>query len=93
MFDAWGYGVYFFFASLMIMSAVFVFFLVPETKAVPLETMDRLFKVKPVWRANKTIMDELAEDQSFRQNDSDDVVLGEKSDEGEVSQVERKASV
>ncbi|KAH0438356.1 quinate permease [Colletotrichum kahawae] len=93
MFDAWGYGVYFFFASLMILSAVFVFFLLPETKAVPLETMDRLFKVKPVWRANKTIMDELAEDQSFRQNDSDDVVLGEKSDEGEVSQVERKASV
>ncbi|KAF9869680.1 hypothetical protein CkaCkLH20_12867 [Colletotrichum karsti] len=93
MFNAWDYGVYFFFASLMICSAVFVFFLVPETKSVPLETMDRLFTIKPVWRANKTIMDELAEDQSFRQNDSDDVVLGEKSDEGEVSQVERKPSV
>lgn len=94
MFNAWGYGVYFFFASLMICSAVFVFFLVPETKSVPLETMDRLFKIKPVWRANKIIMDELAEDQSLGQNDSDDaVVLGEKSDEGEVSQVERKASV
>ncbi|TDZ34505.1 Quinate permease [Colletotrichum spinosum] len=86
MFNAWGYGVYFFFASLMILSAVFVFFLVPETKAVPLETMDRLFKVKPVWRANKIIIAELAEDQNSRQNDSEDAVFGEKSDEGEVSQ-------
>ncbi|KAF6831463.1 quinate permease [Colletotrichum plurivorum] len=94
MFNAWSYGVYFFFASLMIMSAVFTFFLVPETKSVPLEMMDRLFQVKPVWRANKTIMDELAEDRSFRQQDSEDGAtgLGEKSDEGEVSQVERKTS-
>nr|XP_036576715.1 quinate permease [Colletotrichum truncatum]KAF6783508.1 quinate permease [Colletotrichum truncatum] len=93
MFNAWGYGVYFFFASLMILSAIFVFFLVPETKAVPLEMMDRLFEVKPVWRANKIVLDELAEDQSLRQNDSDGVAYGEKSDEGEVSQVERKISV
>ncbi|QPH16035.1 hypothetical protein C2857_000577 [Epichloe festucae Fl1] len=69
MFDAWGHAVYFFFASLMILSALFVFFFVPETKAVPLEAMDRLFAIAPSWRANKILMDELAaEDHAFRQN-------------------------
>ncbi|PHH56245.1 Quinate permease [Ceratocystis fimbriata CBS 114723] len=59
MFEAWGYGVYFFFASLMLISIVFVYFLVPETKSIPLEKMDRLFEIKPVRHANRTIMEEL----------------------------------
>jgi hypothetical protein len=50
-----GCGVYFFFASMMLCSCVFVFFLIPETKGIPLESMDRLFQVKPVWRAHATI--------------------------------------
>lgn len=69
MFGAWGYGVYFFFASLMIISVVFVFFCIPETKAVPLEAMDRLFKIKPTWNAHKILMEELrAENEDFEQN-------------------------
>ncbi|POR36288.1 Quinate permease [Tolypocladium paradoxum] len=69
MFNAWGYGVYFFFATLMIISVVFVFFCVPETKSLPLEAMDRLFKLKPTWRANEILMAQLqAEDVEFRQN-------------------------
>lgn len=69
MFESWGYGVYFFFASLMIISVVFVFFCIPETKALPLEAMDRLFKIKPTWKANKILMEELrAENQDFEQN-------------------------
>ncbi|KAL1893696.1 hypothetical protein Cpir12675_003996 [Ceratocystis pirilliformis] len=59
MFEAWGYGVYFFFASLMLISIVFVYFLVPETKSVPLEKMDRLFDIKPVRHANRMVMEEL----------------------------------
>ncbi|KAL5601118.1 hypothetical protein BROUX41_005931 [Berkeleyomyces rouxiae] len=59
MFEAWGYGVYFFFASLMLLSIVFVYFLMPETKSIPLEKMDRLFEIKPVRNANRTIMAEL----------------------------------
>lgn len=62
-----GSGVYFFFASMMILSIIFVFFLVPETKTVPLESMDRLFDYKPVWRANQTILaEDRAREEDFR---------------------------
>ncbi|KAF2086677.1 general substrate transporter [Saccharata proteae CBS 121410] len=63
MFLAMDYGVYFFFAALMILSIAFVYFLVPETKSVPLEAMDRLFEAKPVGRANAVIMRELKEEE------------------------------
>ena len=67
MFIKMGYGVYFFFASLMIISAFFIFFCLPETKGIPLESMDRLFQVKPVRRANDTVMEELRlQDERFR---------------------------
>ncbi|OAR00977.1 hypothetical protein LLEC1_02063 [Akanthomyces lecanii] len=59
MFNAWGYGVYFFFASLMLVSCVFVFFCIPETKGIPLEAIDRLFREKPVWRAHGKVMSDL----------------------------------
>ncbi len=59
MFLKMKYGVYFFFASLMLISIVFVFFYVPETKSIPLEQMDRLFEIKPVRKANKVLMEEL----------------------------------
>ncbi|KAI0126311.1 general substrate transporter [Xylariales sp. AK1849] len=69
MFLTMEYGVYFFFASLMIFSCIFVYFLIPETKAVPLEAMDRLFEIKPVQKANKTVMAELRiQDEEFRHN-------------------------
>ena len=71
MFLAMGYGVYFFFASLMIFSVVFVYYLIPETKGVPLEAMDRLFEIKPVRKANRQVVDELrSKDAEFR-NDAD----------------------
>ncbi|KAH6847045.1 general substrate transporter [Chaetomium sp. MPI-CAGE-AT-0009] len=59
MFLKMEYGVYFFFASLMLLSIVFVFYLIPETKSIPLESMDRLFEIKPVRKANKQLMEEL----------------------------------
>lgn len=70
MFTTMGYGVYFFFASLMICSIVFVFFLLPETKGIPLESMDRLFSRELTPRkAHKIVMKELHEDEElFRQN-------------------------
>lgn len=62
-----GCGVFFFFASMMLASIVFVWFLVPETKSIPLEDMDRLFKIRPVRKANKIIIAEAhARDEEFR---------------------------
>jgi sugar porter (SP) family MFS transporter len=67
MFLTMKYGVYFFFASLMLLSVPFVYFLIPETKSVPLEAMGRLFEVKPVRKANKIVMEELkVRDEEFR---------------------------
>jgi hypothetical protein len=34
--------------------------LIPETKSIPLEHMDRLFEIKPVSKANKVLMDQLS---------------------------------
>jgi len=67
MFLTMQYGVYFFFATLMLLSIIFVWFFIPETKSIPLEAMDRLFEVKPVHRANKIVIEELrAEEEEFR---------------------------
>lgn len=41
--------------------------LVPETKSIPLESMDRLFEIKPVRKANKIIIQQDRErDEEFR---------------------------
>ncbi|KAL5406365.1 hypothetical protein PMIN06_012849 [Paraphaeosphaeria minitans] len=56
-----GFGMYFFFGAVTVCAVVFTFFLVPETKSVPLDRMDRLFEVKPVWKAQWVVMGELAE--------------------------------
>jgi hypothetical protein len=67
MFAEMDYGVYFFFASLMMLSIVFVFFLIPETKGIPLESMDLLFNTKPAWRAHGIVVARTWEDeQRFR---------------------------
>jgi hypothetical protein len=63
-----GFGVYFFFASLMIISVIFVWFFIPETKGIPLEAMDRLFSSEiPARKAHKIVMAEIRlEEQDFR---------------------------
>lgn len=87
MFSVMGYGVYMFFASLMLLSVAFVVFLLPETKGIPLEAMDRLFEVKPVWRANRLIMEELhLQDEEFRRA-AGDLKLSDDAKPG-VNQVE-----
>lgn len=54
-----GYGVYILFGSMQILSIFFVVLLLPETKNIPLEEMDRLFMEKNTWKANKIVMAEL----------------------------------
>ena len=62
-----GCGVYYFFASMMIISIPFVYFLIPETKGIPLESMDRLFAVKPTRKAHSTVhAEDTAREEEFR---------------------------
>lgn len=77
MFTTMGYGVYFFFATLMILSIFFVFFLIPETKGIPLESMDRLFEIKPIWRAHGQILATLREDEERFRHDVEESGLAE----------------
>lgn len=86
MFNSMGFGVYMFFASFMILSSIFVFFLVPETKSIPLECMDRLFEVKPTWRAHGIIMSELDAEDDIRAADRD----GDADEKAAVSESEVK---
>ncbi|KKY15792.1 putative quinate permease [Phaeomoniella chlamydospora] len=70
MFSTMGYGVYFFFASLMLLSTIFVYFCLPETKGVPLESMDRLFaRELPARKVHQIVFEELRRDEEeFRGN-------------------------
>ncbi|KAF2672733.1 general substrate transporter [Microthyrium microscopicum] len=79
MFNSMGYGVYFLFSSLMILSIPFVYFLIPETKSIPLEAMDRLFAVKPASKANKVVLDELRDQEAEFRADAKDADLRVKS--------------
>lgn len=47
MFAAMGYGVYLFFASLMVCSIPIVWLVIPETSGILLEGMDQLFTLPP----------------------------------------------
>ncbi|KAH6665615.1 general substrate transporter [Halenospora varia] len=64
MFQTMGYGVYFFFASLMFLGAAFVYFLIPETKNIPLEAVDRLFDRKlKASQAHRIVWAELEQEE------------------------------
>lgn len=57
MIKAMGYGIYFFFASLAVLSVPFVYFFLPETKGISLEDMDKLFDSSvPARKAHKIVM-------------------------------------
>jgi hypothetical protein len=77
MFTSMKYGVWFFFATLQLLSIPFIFFLLPETKGVPLEQMDMLFsrELKP-WKAHDAVMNEIRgaemESRAAFQGDGDD---------------------
>ncbi|KAJ5895054.1 general substrate transporter [Penicillium taxi] len=76
MFAAMGYGVYMFFASLSFLAFFFAFFLIPETSGIPLEHVDRLFELKPIWTANKKLKAELKEEEiQFRHDVKEDGVF------------------
>lgn len=53
------YGVYFFFACSMLLSVLFVFFLILETEDMPLERTDELFQIKPTHKAHVVVLERL----------------------------------
>lgn len=87
MFAKMDYGVYFFFASLMLLSIVFVFFLVPETKGIPLEHMDRLFELKP-WNAHSQVLQRLRDDEEAFREATKGVPSGKTAQGAHVENVE-----
>lgn len=66
-----GCGVFYLFAAMMILSIPFVYFLIPETKGIPLESMDRLFAIKPVHRAHNMIHEEDATREAEFRHDAE----------------------
>lgn len=59
MIDKMHYGIYFFFASLAVLSVPFVYFCIPETKGIALEDMDKLFDRRiPARRAHKHVLNQ-----------------------------------
>ncbi|KAL1872941.1 hypothetical protein Plec18167_006592 [Paecilomyces lecythidis] len=70
MFTQMSYGVWFFFASLQLLSVPFVYFLLPETKSIPLESMDLLFDkdLKPP-HAHKIVLQRIQESEQMMQGD------------------------
>lgn len=90
MFVKMGFGVYFFFATLMLLSVPFVFFLLPETKSIPLEAIDRLFDRKHAIprKAHGVLLQELrAEEAALRAGLEGESLADEKQD---VVQVENR---
>jgi hypothetical protein len=73
MFLKMGYGVYMFFACLMLISIPYVYFLIPETKGVPLERMDELFEIQPRHKAHKIMV------QRLNEMDHEDINYSEKT--------------
>lgn len=85
MFAQMEYGVWFFFASLQLLSIPFVYFLLPETKSVPLESMDLLFdkSLKPR-KAHKHVMLQIQENGEHMQAD----ILESMGGKAQATQVE-----
>jgi hypothetical protein len=53
----------------MLCSIFFVFFFIPQTKEIPLESMGELFKTKRIWRVHATVLESLyANNEEMRHN-------------------------
>lgn len=77
MFAAMGFGVYIFFAALMIVSIPIVWLVIPETSGIPLEHMDELFELPPR-TAHRTLTQRLRADHHMGTTmDGDDKHMGQ----------------
>ncbi|KAL2867760.1 uncharacterized protein BJX67DRAFT_77221 [Aspergillus lucknowensis] len=81
MFAKMNDGVCFFFAALSFCAFFIAFFLVPETSGKPLESVDRLFKIKPVWKAHEKLQVQLMEDEEQLRFEIKEGVFGKEGNE------------
>lgn len=88
MFDTMKYGVFMFFASLMLLSVPFGWYCVPETKGIPLENMDRLFSVRPASKAHGIVLAEVREQEEEFRHDAEGAGLSVEKTHMRASQVE-----
>ena len=72
----------------MILSIPFVYFLIPETKGIPLENMDRLFSIKPVWKAHGTVLAEIREHEEEFRHEAEGASLTAEKSRFETSRIE-----
>ncbi|GAA5838138.1 hypothetical protein JCM11251_004722 [Rhodosporidiobolus azoricus] len=92
MFLNMGFGVYMFFAAMQCLSIPYIVLLLPETRNIPLEEMDRLFAQRNVWNANKIVMAELQrEHQVAAQNQAAYLKPTASQEQIENSSTEEKA--
>ncbi|KAL5729093.1 Sugar transport protein 14 [Ranunculus cassubicifolius] len=52
------YGIFLLFAGLIIIMSIFIYFLLPETKQVPIEEISLLFQTHPFWKKYVVVSDE-----------------------------------
>ena len=65
----------------MICSVFFVWFLIPETKGIPLESMDRLFEIQPPRKAHAIVVAEMRQlEEDFRSAGQQKDLTSEKQD-------------
>lgn len=86
------YGIFFFFACIALLSIPFVFFFVPETKGIPLEEIDRLFKKGvPARMAHSIVYEELkrtSAEESDKNIASEHIGIGKFDEPNKSSKVE-----
>ncbi|GAA5853294.1 hypothetical protein JCM8547_000274 [Rhodosporidiobolus lusitaniae] len=89
MFRDMRYGVYLFFGCFTVLSIPYLVFLLPETKSIPLEEMDRLFLDKHPWSANRRIMSVLQAERADRAaGEKEEVLFNQNKPAGEEQFVE-----
>ena len=76
---------------MMVASVPFVYFLIPETKGIPLESMDRLFEIRPVRHAHEKVMAEYVEREEEFRHDVEGAGLSVEKDA--ISRIEKAHDV
>lgn len=90
-FNAIGYGLYFLFASCMLIFPFVIYLFYPETKGVPLEAIDHLFEV-PAWRAREHALEQFEKEYGHRvtqEGESLDEKRSDRYEEEEEKEEER----